>query len=135
VLVELDVVDAVEFGDGMEVEAVEVAAMTQGDASSAAAMVIPATTTSFAVLVFIFRRDEKAREWYILDFRDVSKISRDSTQEVPSIEGAPWNDGLTYCMANVGFCQFNGVSNLDRASSRGRGNAGPHVHRPSPEQP
>jgi hypothetical protein len=53
VLVELDVVDSVEFADVVEVEAVDVAARTQGDASSAAAMAIAATAVSCAALVFI----------------------------------------------------------------------------------
>jgi len=49
----LDVDVAVEVVAVVEVEAVDAAAMTQGDANRAAAMAIAATTDSCAVLVFI----------------------------------------------------------------------------------
>ena len=52
-LVELEVDVAVEFDAAVEVEAVDVAAMTQGDTKMAAAIAIAATTDNFAVLVFI----------------------------------------------------------------------------------
>jgi uncharacterized LabA/DUF88 family protein len=49
----LDVDVAVEFVAVVEVETVDAAAMTQGDANMAAAMAIAATTDNCAVLVFI----------------------------------------------------------------------------------
>ena len=52
-LVELEVDVAVEFDAAVEVEAVDVAAMTQGDTKMAAAIAIAATTDNCAVLVFI----------------------------------------------------------------------------------
>ena len=52
-LIELEVDAPVELVDVVEVEAVDVAAMTQGDTSMAATMAIPAIAVSCAVRVFI----------------------------------------------------------------------------------
>lgn len=52
-LVELDVDVAVELVAVVEVEAVDTAAMTQGDTNRAAAMAIAVTIDNCAVLVFI----------------------------------------------------------------------------------
>lgn len=51
--IELEVDADVEFVDVVEVEAVDAAANTQGDANMAADMAIAATAVSCAVLVFI----------------------------------------------------------------------------------
>jgi uncharacterized LabA/DUF88 family protein len=53
VLIELDVDVAVELVAVVEVEAVDAAAMTQGDTNRAAAMAIAVIIDNCAVLVFI----------------------------------------------------------------------------------
>jgi hypothetical protein len=53
VLIEFEVDAVVEFVDAVEVEEVDVAAMTHGVAISAVAITIPAIAVSCIVLVFI----------------------------------------------------------------------------------
>ncbi len=75
----------VELAEDVEVEAVDVAAMTQGDARRAAAIAIPATAAIFAVLAFILPSGRQGPLSYLLDFRDDSIISAYWSQEAPLI--------------------------------------------------
>jgi hypothetical protein len=81
VLIELEVDVVVESVDVLGVEAVDVAAMTQGDTSMAATMAIPAIAVSCNVRVFILSSVVRGCSLYILDFPDDSQISTDSVQE------------------------------------------------------
>ena len=74
----------VELVDVAVVVGVKVAAMTHGDASTAA-MAIAATAVSCAVLVFILSSVSRNCASYLLDFRDYSRIATCSSQEAPMI--------------------------------------------------